>query len=232
MPERAKELVGSVQDDLSARSKSKALQTPAASRGLRARLRPDSETKKSPGLLRIAFCLLFFSVIPSDAQHSTGSIPRLFENRPKVEAPVVLCIDDKPTAGGQPSNSAYAKAAANGFRSVLTLRAPADGVDVNRERFMVERTSMRYFNIPFSGKLPGRQQVDRFLAVGRDPQNHPMLVNCAFAERVAPFMMIFRMQEQNWSQQRALEEAASSGLKKEVLERFAREYFTAAKKPG
>ena len=57
-----------------------------------------------------------------------------------VNVPVILCIDDKPTGGGQPSGDAYAKAAANGFRSVLTLRAPKDGVDTLRERFMVEPT--------------------------------------------------------------------------------------------
>lgn len=158
--------------------------------------------------------------------HSSGS-------QTKVEAPVVLCIDDKPAAGGQPSPTAYAKAAANGFRSILTLRAPMDGVDVNRERFMVEQNKMRYFNIPSAGKLPGRKEVDEFLAVGRNPDNHPMLVNCAFAERIAPFMMIFRMQEQGWTENRAVEEAASSGMKVEALRKFARDYFAPpVKKPA
>lgn len=143
---------------------------------------------------------------------------------------MVLCIDDKPASGGQPSRSAYAKAAANGFRSILTLRAPSDGVDVNRERFMVEQATMRYFNIPWTGKLPGPRQVDQFLVIGRDPSNHPMLINCAFADRVAPFMMIFRMREQGWSEERALEEAASGGLNKKALEKFARGYFAAKKK--
>ncbi|MGZ8434707.1 MAG: hypothetical protein ACXW6T_10245, partial [Candidatus Binatia bacterium] len=62
-----------------------------------------------------------------------------------VNVPVVLCIDDKPTVGGQPSGEAYAKAAANGFRSVITLRSPKDGVDTLRERFLVENNRMRYF---------------------------------------------------------------------------------------
>src|SRR6516162_10088216 len=57
----------------------------------------------------------------------------------EVAAPVVLCIDDKPTGGGQPSSEAYAKAAMNGFRSVVTLRTPKDGVDLTRERLMIEQ---------------------------------------------------------------------------------------------
>jgi protein tyrosine phosphatase (PTP) superfamily phosphohydrolase (DUF442 family) len=182
--------------------------------------------------IRIVLFALFCS-IPAHAQQSTTSLLNLFETRTNVEAPVVLCIDDKPTVGGQPSTSAYAKAAANGFRSVLTLRAPADGIDVNRERFMVEQNKMRYFNIPLAGKLPARRQVDEFLTVARDRKNHPMLVNCAFAERVAPFMMVFRIHEQGWTEKRAVEEAASSGLKKEALEKFARDYFApGTKKPA
>ena len=168
--------------------------------------------------------------LPSHAQQNKTSAFNPNETFAKVAAPVVLCIDDKPAAGGQPSTSAYAKAAANGFRSVLTLRAPADGIDVNRERFMVEQNKMHYFNIPAAGKLPGRKQVDEFLALVRDKGNQPMLVNCAFAERVAPLMMIFRIVEQGWSPERALEEASLSGLKHDVLKKFARDYLGQPKK--
>jgi protein tyrosine phosphatase (PTP) superfamily phosphohydrolase (DUF442 family) len=152
------------------------------------------------------------------------------ERLANVDAPVVLCIDDKPTAGGQPSTSAYAKAAANGFRSVLTLRSAKDGVDLNRERFMVEQSKMRYFNIAATNNLPPRQQVDEFLGVVRDKANHPMLINCAYVDRVAPLMMIFRIVEQGWSQERAIEEASQSGIKKDSLKQFARDYLAPSKK--
>jgi hypothetical protein len=112
------------------------------------------------------------------------------------------------------------------------LRSPADGVDINQERFMVEQTKMRYFNIPASSKLPQRKQIDEFLTLVRDKANHPMLLNCAFAERVAPFLMIFRIKEQGWSEKRAVEEAALSGLKPDALQKFAHNYFTLAKKPA
>ena len=161
----------------------------------------------------------------SEAQQSqrpaSTDIERLFQ----AEAPVVLCIDDKPTVGGQPSTSAYAKAAANGFRSVLTLRSAADGVDLNRERFMVEQNNLRYFNIPATKNLPQRKRVDEFLRLARDKANHPMLINCAFAERVAPLMMILRIVELGWNEERAVEEASLSGLKSDVLKKFARDYL-------
>ena len=53
-----------------------------------------------------------------------------------------------------------------------------------------------------------------------------MLVNCAFAERVAPYMMIFRIREEGWSEQNALEEAVRLGLSRDEMRKFARSYLT------
>jgi protein tyrosine phosphatase (PTP) superfamily phosphohydrolase (DUF442 family) len=148
----------------------------------------------------------------------------------EVPAPVILCIDDNPTGGGQPSSEAYAKAAMNGFRSVLTLRSPKDGVDLTRERLVVEQNKLRYFNIPYRADFPQREQVDEFLKLARDPLNQPMLVNCAFAERVAPLMMMFHILEQGWPEDRAVEEASRSGLATTKLRRFAKDYLANRRK--
>ena len=143
-----------------------------------------------------------------------------------VNVPVILCIDDKPTVGGQPSGEAYANAAANGFRSVMTLRSPKDGVDALRERLLVENNRMRYFNIPSANPLPSVKQIDEFLKTARDPANHPMLINCAFAERVAPYMLIFRMQDEGWTEEKALEEIVRLGLPRDDMRKFARGYLS------
>jgi len=177
-------------------------------------------------ILAIAALLL----APARASSAEQPLPSQFERSVKVEAPVVLCIDDKPAVGGQPTHSAYAKAAANGFRAVLTLRTAKDGVDAMRERFLVEQNKLSYFNIPATVKLPRHNQVDEFLNLVREPANHPMLINCAFAERVAPFMMIFRIVEQRWSEDKAVEEASLSGLKRGQLKKFAQDYLASEKK--
>ena len=167
---------------------------------------------------------------PGRASSGEQPLSSQFESLAKVEAPIVLCIDDKPAVGGQPTHSAYAKAAANGFRSVLTLRTAKDGVDPTRERFIVEQNKLSYFNIPATVKLPRYSQVDEFLKLVGEPANHPMLINCAFAERVAPFMMIFRIVEQRWSEDKAVEEASLSGLKSAQLKKFTQEYLASQKK--
>lgn len=185
--------------------------------------------KNSIGILvKLALVIPLIGAAPT--QQTERPPANRFERSADVDVPVVLCIDDKPTAGGQPSTSAYAKAAANGFRSVLTLRSAKDGVDLNRERFMVEQSKMRYFNILVTNNLPPRKQVDEFLRVARDKTNHPMLLNCAFAERVAPLMLIFRIVEQGWSEERAIKEASQSGIKSDSLKKFARDYFAPSKK--
>ena len=159
---------------------------------------------------------------PRQSQHP-GAVN--LEPLRKADAPIVLCLDDKQSVGGQPLDQAYAKAAASGFRSVLTLRARADGVDLWRERLMVEKNRLRYFNLPVLAALPRLDQLDEFLRLLRDNANHPMLVNCAFPERIAPYMMIFNLVEQGWQEERSVEDASKSGLRREDLQALARSYL-------
>jgi hypothetical protein len=187
-------------------------------------------------ITRSFLLLLFFSPgLPlssafAQQSHQIGSSIESLEKTPV--APVVLCIDDRPLGGVAASSEAYSKAAMNGFRSVLTLRSLKDGVDLTRERLIVEHNKLRYFNIHYRAEFPQRGQVDEFLKLAREPLNQPMLVNCAFAERVAPLMMMFRIVEQGWSEDRAIEEASRSGLESAKLKRFAKNYLASRKKVG
>lgn len=146
-----------------------------------------------------------------------------------ADVPRVLCLDENFATGGQPAGDAYAKAAASGFSSVLSLRTATEGIDLLRERAQVENKKMRYFNIPVNSSSPRAEQADEFLRISRDEANHPMLVTCATANRVGAFMMIFRVVEQGWSEEKALEEAIKIGLRGEELKRFAKDYIASQK---
>jgi protein tyrosine phosphatase (PTP) superfamily phosphohydrolase (DUF442 family) len=174
-----------------------------------------------------SLALAIFTAV--QAQQSAPRSRESIEQLIKVDVPVVLCVDDKPTAGGQPTSGAYAKVAANGYRSVLTLRNDKDGVDPLRERAMVERENLRYFNIPVVAGNPRPAQVETFLTLVRDRANHPMLINCAAAGRVAPLMTLFRIVEQGWSEEKALDEAARMGVKRDWLGRFVDNYLAQRK---
>jgi protein tyrosine/serine phosphatase len=84
---------------------------------------------------------------------------------------------------------------------------------------------MRYFNIPVVSSAPRAEQADEFIRLVKNPSNHPMLINCASANRVGAFMMIYRVLEQRWSEDKALEEAVKIGLTGEVLKKFAQDYI-------
>jgi protein tyrosine phosphatase (PTP) superfamily phosphohydrolase (DUF442 family) len=147
------------------------------------------------------------------------------ERHLKSDVPRVLCLDDSFATGGQPSEKAFAKVAASRFRSVLSLRTADEGIDLKRERSLVEENGLRYFNIPVVSSAPRAEQADEFVKLVREKSNHPMLINCASANRVGAFMMIYRVLEQGWSEEKALDEALKIGLRGDELKKFAQSYI-------
>ena len=147
----------------------------------------------------------------------------------QTDVPRLLCISDSIATGGQPSEQAFGKLAANGFRSVLNLRTAAEGVDVEKERTMVEQAGMHYIHIPVVGSAPRAEQADEFIRAVKEKTNHPMLIHCGSANRVGAFMMIYRVLELGWSEEKAQEEAVKIGLRSEELKKFAKEYIAQQK---
>ena len=143
----------------------------------------------------------------------------------KSDVPRVLCLDSSFTTGGQPTEQAFAKIAASGFHSVLSLRPAGEGIDLARERSLVENTGLRYFNIPVAPTAPRPEQADEFIRLLKDKSNHPMLINCSTANRVGAFMMIYRVLEQGWSEEKSLSEAVKIGLRGDELKKFAQSYI-------
>jgi uncharacterized protein (TIGR01244 family) len=147
----------------------------------------------------------------------------------QADVPRVLCLTDRFATGGQPTEQAFSKLAANGFHAVLNLRTAAEGVDLDKERRLVEQSGMRYINIPVVVDAPRPEQADEFIRVVKDKTNHPMLIHCRSASRVGAFMMIYRVVEQGWSEEKAEEEAVRIGLHTEGLKKFAKDYIAQQK---
>ena len=182
---------------------------------------------KLPGLSSQLLSIVALSTLSIAAEVPKNERARLdqIEQSLKSDVPRVLCLDGSFTTGGQPTEQAYAKAAAGGFHSVLSLRTANEGVDLARERSLVEKNKMRYFNIPVVSSAPRPEQADEFLRLVKEKSNHPILINCASANRVGAFMMIFRVLEQGWAEDKAMEEAIKIGLRGDELKKFARDYI-------
>ena len=148
----------------------------------------------------------------------------------KPDVPKILCVNEKFATAGQPADGAFGKLATNGFRSVLNLRTAAEGVDLERERSLVEAAGMRYVNIPVVSSAPKPEQVDAFIKAVNDVANQPMLIHCASANRVGAFWMIYRAVEQSWPEDKALEEATRIGLSSPTLKSFAHDQIVTRKK--
>ena len=175
-------------------------------------------------------CLLFATV----ASLSLLSIAGIRQDRDKLdkvqqalkdEVPRILCVDERVATGGQPTDAAFAKLAANGYRAVLNLRTGSEGIDLKHEQETIEKAGMRYVNIPVVSSAPKPEQVDEFIKAVKDKDNQPMLIHCGSANRVGAFWMIYRVVEQGWPENKALDEATKIGLTSPMLKTFAHEYI-------
>jgi protein tyrosine/serine phosphatase len=57
-----------------------------------------------------------------------------------------------------------------------------------------------------------------------------MLIHCAGAQRVGAFWMIYRVIDQGWSEEKAMEEATRIGLTRSNLIKFAKDYIASHRK--
>ncbi|HSE87869.1 MAG TPA: protein tyrosine phosphatase family protein [Candidatus Binatia bacterium] len=169
--------------------------------------------------------LIATSAVAAEPQQKDRMRLDKIEQSLKADVPRVLCLDNSFATGGQPSEQAFAKIAASGFHSVLSLRAAGEGIDLTKERALVEKTGLRYFNIPVVSSAPRTEQAEEFIRLVKEKSNHPMFINCASANRVGAFMMIYRVVEQGWSEDKALDEALKIGLRGDELKKFAQSYI-------
>ena len=68
-------------------------------------------------------------------------------------------------AAGAPTDAAFAKLAANGYRAVLNLRTASEGIDLKHEQEAIEKAGLRYVNIPVVSSAPKPEQVDDLQAM-------------------------------------------------------------------
>ena len=148
----------------------------------------------------------------------------------KADVRNLTCLNENFAAAGQPSEEAFGKIAENGYRSILSLRTASEGIDLAREREFVEKAGMRFISIPVSPNDLKPSLADEFLAAVKDKANQPMMIHCGSANRVGAFWMIYRVVEEGWSEEKALEEATKVGLRSPVMQKFAQDYIASRKK--
>lgn len=147
------------------------------------------------------------------------------EDSLRQDIPRILCLNENIATGAQPKHEAFAKLAQNGFRSVLSLRTDKENVDLKKDRELTEAAGMRYIHIPVVTANPDPKRVDEFIRAVKKEKNHPMLIYCGSANRVAAFWMIYRVVAEGWTEEKAMEEAVKIGLTRPELKTFVQSYL-------
>lgn len=126
--------------------------------------------------------------------------------------------------GGQPRVQELVNLKSTGTRSIVSLRRPSE---FNEAAQVAEakRLGIRYYNIPVNSQSPKDEEVKEFLEILSDPNNLPVFIHCASANRVGGFWMIRRVLIDGWGIKEAEAEALRVGMKSPLIKKFARSYI-------
>lgn len=110
--------------------------------------------------------------------------------------------------GGQPGRQGFDYLQQIGVKTVVNLR------EENQEAEDVKALGLRYVHIPMSPweRVP-ESKIQAFFQVLRDPDGYPVFVHCERgADRTGFMVGVYRIAFQNWSADRAYQEARAHGM--------------------
>lgn len=135
-----------------------------------------------------------------------------------------LRVNDEVCTAGQPSMDDLVKLKAQGIRAVINLRRASEH-NAEEETAKARELGLRYIHIPVDGNNIQDAQVAEFLRVTSDPENRPMFIHCAVANRVGGFWMIRRALVDKWPLADAEAEAKKVGLRSVAIRDYAAGYI-------
>ena len=152
-------------------------------------------------------------VMSAQAQSVQGEVP--VANR--VSSNVVNYHKLKPqiATAGLLMNGAVGELKALGFTSILDLRGPAEGTEIEKQA--ATAAGLRYFNVPVTNGLPSEAQIAEFGRLVEDPANYPIIVHCASGNRVGAMWALYRAHK-GAPVSVALEEGHTAGLRPDVAD--------------
>ena len=104
-----------------------------------------------------------------------------------------------------------------GIKTVICLRS-GDAKDDQAEEAYCAANRIEFVRMPprnwgpINGIVPAEGNIEKFLGIVRDPARHPVLIHCfAGMHRTGAYIALYRMEEQGWSNAKALDEIRAHG---------------------
>lgn len=114
--------------------------------------------------------------------------------------------------GGQPTAEDLEKLAERGYRTVITLRMPAEDTGLGDEQTLVEGLGMRYVALPVDGAdgltRANAERLSELLAA----EERPILLHCGSSNRVGALLALEAFYVDGADPDAALELGKSAGL--------------------
>ena len=109
--------------------------------------------------------------------------------------------------GAQPSAEGFRELEKMGIKTIISLRA------FHSDEKFLESTTLHTERISFKTWHPEDEDVNRFLELVRDTDKHPVFIHCLHgADRTGTMCAIYRIVEQGWGKEEAIEEMCKGGF--------------------
>jgi len=111
----------------------------------------------------------------------------------QLAAPNAVEISPRLTTSGQPSATALASLASQGYQAVIYLAPPTVGDAVRDEALIVGRQGLAFFNLPVRFDRPGEADFEAFSGVLSALAGRKVLVHCQVNMRASTFVFLHRV---------------------------------------
>lgn len=158
--------------------------------------------------------VIFFSgcaergVTTSESAHSSA-MPVMAVKRPLEGVPNFTEVTPTLFRGGQPTQAGFENLATMGINIVVDVRGWR-----REEHDEVTRMGMEYLSIHWHCPFPRDEIFARFLKLLRDNPGKKIFIHCRLGDdRVGMMIAAFRMADQGWTAQQAMEEMKADGFR-------------------
>jgi uncharacterized protein (TIGR01244 family) len=170
---------------------------------------------------RIAMGLLVLAAVPLSAQVPESIDPALVPNYVVVRPGLA--------AAGRPSEEGLRQLKAQGFRTIVDLRAPSED-GLAEEKALLESQGLEYVHVPVTSATFSGSDVDAVQAVLGNEAAGPVLLHCASANRVGAVWAVIQARAGRPIDE-ALAEGKRVGLRSASMIDAAQRVAGAAPKP-